>query len=272
MSDRRTQTEEAREVARRSNGQFGTYGAGESGASLGADTSSYDYSDPAKVAGDYVESFESITKNWPPTIHITSDRDVHDGIVTATHHPDMGTEAEFNVVHNDLAPEQSKWKWSIEGEVQAEGSLTSEKDIQRAEMYQDAFVGQAADDDALGGMFDSLNQELGRREGYQVSTGWGGDLGEHTEQHELRIDEPDGGAWEVLQLRRDPRVADMDGEEGLELYETEHGNRDYASEHYISRIQPDGTSESLEGQDPYDSIDEVINELRNRTENFGVGS
>lgn len=226
----------------------------------------------ANRAGDYVDSFEAITRNWPPSINVTSNSGPGGLVVTAAHQPDMGTYIEFQAeTHDDIEPyETGRWTYSIDGDVQAEGPLGGgEDEILRAEMYQDAFVGQATDDDALGGMFDSLNQELGHREGYQVSTGGGSFVDDYTDQQELRIDEPDGGAWEVLQHRHDPRVADMDAEEGLELYEAERGNRDYASEHYVCRVNPDGTRESLEGEESYESIDEALNEIRDRSSNFG---
>lgn len=225
----------------------------------------------AHRAGDYVDSFEDITKNWPDSISVTSDSGPGELVVTATHQPDMGTTVEFRAETDDIEPfETGSWTYSVDGDVVAEGPLGGgEDEILTAEMYQDAFVGQAMDNDALYGMHDSLNRELGRREGYQVSTGWGGFVDDHTERHDLRIDEPDGGAWNVIQLRHDPRVAAMDGEEGLELYQAERGNRNYESEHYVSRIHPDGTTESLEGEESYESMDEAINEIRTRSNNFG---
>lgn len=227
----------------------------------------------AHRAGDYVESFEDITKNWPDSISVTSDSGPGGLVVTATHQPDMGSTVEFRAeTDDDIEPfETGSWTYSVDGDVVAEGPLGGgEDEILTAEMYQDAFVGQAMDDDALSGMFDSLNQELGKRDGYRVSTGGHGLIDDHTERHDLRIDEPDGGAWWVIQLRHDPRVAAMDGDEALELYEAERGNRNYESEHYVSRIRPDGTTKSLESEESYESMDEAINEIRTRSNNFGI--
>lgn len=217
----------------------------------------------------YAEGVESISKNWPSTINVGSSSGPNHHYVVATHYPDMGSEVEFAALVEEDSPHHSTWHWMVDGEVVAEGALNDESDIQRAEMYQDAFVGQVEDDDALYGTFADLQRELGPR-GYQVDTGWGDFVDEYTEEHSLRITEPDGGAWEVLQHRHDPRVADMqNGPYGQELYEAERGNYDYASEHFISRVNPNGTRESLEGEDAYETMDEAVAEIRQRTKNFG---
>lgn len=251
-------------IKRSGDGKFAEKERSHSGVSLPVPES-----DPHTPSA-YAEGLESISKNWPGAIRVTTNTGPGHHHVTASHQPNMGTTIEFSAHVDEDNPHLSSWQWDVDGETLAEGPIDGEENIARAEMYQDAFVGQAEDDDALYDNFSDLQSELGPR-GYRVETGWGDFVDDYTEEHSLIITEPDGGAWEVLQHRRDPRVADMQsGPYGQELFEAEHGNCDYVSEHYISRINPDGTRESLEGEESYETMSEAVTQIRQRTNGFTI--
>lgn len=252
-------------IKRSCDGKFAAKERSHSGVSLPIPESSPD------TPASYATSLESISKNWPGTIDVSSTTGPSQRHITASHQPNMGDTIEFSAHVDKESPHHSHWQWDVDGETLAEGPIDGEENIIRAEMYQDAFVGQAEDDDALYDNFVDMQQELSGSNGYQVSTGWGDFVDDYTEERSLRIDEPDGGAWEVLQHRHDPRVADMqNGAYGQELFEAEHGSCDYSSEHYISRINPDGTRESLEGEEPYETMSGAVAEVRHRTNGFTI--
>lgn len=238
-------------------------------------------SNPAREsAAGYVKRFEHDASRWPSTIHLDTEEGPGRREVSAVHHPNMGAETSFTVQDNETHSAESRWQWSVDGEVVAEGELGDDDDIARAEMYQQSFLGQAKDDDALEEGFVSLNTELGSK-GCIVSPVGGDFFDDHTEERTLRIDQPDGYAVEIHQWRHDPRLADLSGE--FDDYQAQRGHTDYRTEYRVDRISPEDEpfEIDLSGQFPihrhrksepssYESMDQAIAAARERTGNFGT--
>ena len=238
-------------------------------------------SNPVPESGtEYAQRFEHEASRWSSTIHLDIDEGPGRREVSAVHHPNMGEEISFTVQSHEQDPAESRWQWSIDGEPVAEGRLEDDDDIARAEMYQQSFLGQAKDDDALEEGFVSLNTELDPK-GCTVSPAGGDFFDDHTEERTLRIDQPDGYAVEIHQWRHDPRLADLSG--ALDDYQAQRGHTDYRTEYRVDRISPEDEpfEIDLSGQFPihrhrksepssYESMDQAIAAARERTGNFGT--
>lgn len=238
-------------------------------------------SNPAREsAAGYVKRFEHEASRWPSTIHLDTEEGPGRREVSAVHHPNMGAETSFTVQDNETHSAESRWQWSVDGEVVAEGELGDDDDIARAVMYRHAFAKQAEDDDAMEEAFTSLNTELGAK-GHTVAPIGGDFADDHTEERTLRIDQPDGYAVEIHQWRNDPRIADLSGE--LDDFTAEHGRADYSTEYRVDRISPEDEPFEIDrsGQfeirrhrksDPvtYKSMEQAVAAAREVTGNFGT--